>query len=73
MYVETSAIVAILIGEADGPELLSRIEAASAPTTSIVTKVEAALAIGRAMGDIETKRRDRRCISGSDGDTRGFR
>ena len=45
--------MAILIGEPDGPALLSRIEENSAPTTSIVTKVEAALAIGRAMGDIE--------------------
>ncbi len=51
MYVETSAIVAILIGEPDGPDLLSRIEASPAPATSIVSKVEAALAIGRAMGD----------------------
>lgn len=53
MYVETSAIVAILTGGPDGPELLSRIDESPSPTTSIVTKVEAALAIGRAMGDIE--------------------
>lgn len=53
MYVETSAIVAILIGEPDGAELLARIEASEAPFTSIVSKVEAALAIGKAMGDFD--------------------
>lgn len=53
MYVETSAIVAILIGEPDGSELLSRIEDSQTPTTSIVSKVEAALAIGRATGNLE--------------------
>lgn len=53
MYVETSAIVAILIGEPDGPEFLSRIEGSPAPFTSIVSKVEAALAIGKAMGNFE--------------------
>lgn len=54
MYVDASAIVAVLIGEADGSQLLARIEESRSPFTSIVTKVEAALAIGRAMGDVKT-------------------
>jgi ribonuclease VapC len=51
MYIETSAIVAILTEEPDAVELLSRLEASNAPFTSIVSKVEAALAIGKAMGN----------------------
>lgn len=51
MYVETSAIVAMLTGEADAPDLLARLEGSTQPFTSVVSKVEAALAIGKAMGD----------------------
>ena len=51
MYVDASAIVAILAGEPDGADLLASIHRSRAPFTSIVTKVEAALALGRAMGN----------------------
>lgn len=53
MYVETSAIVAILTDEPDASDLLARLEAASQPFTSVVSKVEAALAIGKAMRDLD--------------------
>ena len=52
MYVETSAIVAMLTGEADAADLLFRLEASTDPFTSIVSKVEAALVISKAMGDL---------------------
>lgn len=45
MYVDSSAIVAILLGEPDAPHLLAEITAAPAPFTSIVTKVESSLAL----------------------------
>lgn len=51
MYIETSAIVAILTGEVEAPELLLRLEGSGEPFTSVVTKVEAALVIGKAMSD----------------------
>lgn len=51
MYVETSAIVAMLTGEPDASDLLTRLERSPERFTSVVSKVEAALAIGKAIGD----------------------
>lgn len=47
MYVDSSAIVAIIIDEPDAPDLLKRLMAARDPFTSIVSKVEASLALNR--------------------------
>ena len=47
MYVDSSAIVAIILDEADAPDLLKRLVAARDPFTSIVSKVEASLALLR--------------------------
>jgi ribonuclease VapC len=51
MYVETSALVAILKEEPGTKDLVRRISVAQRPVTSVVSAVEAALAIGRAMND----------------------
>jgi ribonuclease VapC len=47
MYVDSSAIVAIVLDEPDAAELLKRLMAAPDPFTSIVSKVEASLALIR--------------------------
>lgn len=51
MLVETSAIVAILLEEPEAGDFLARLNAAERPATSIVNKIEAALAVGRAITD----------------------
>lgn len=51
MLVETSAIVAILLEEAEAGDFLARINATERPVTSVVNKIEAALAVGRAIDD----------------------
>lgn len=45
MYVDSSAIVAIALEEPDADELLEKLMRASDPFTSIVSKVEASLAL----------------------------
>jgi len=50
VYVDSSAIVAIILDEPDAVSLLKRLMAASNPFTSIVTKVEASLALTRIGG-----------------------
>ncbi len=51
MYVDSSAIVAILLDERDAPALLRRLMTAEDPFTSIVTKFEASLALTRIAGN----------------------
>jgi len=51
MYLDSSAVVAILLDEPDAHQLLSRIHAAGQTEISIVSKVEAALSIGRNIKD----------------------
>ena len=48
MFVDASAMVAMMIGEPDGPELLQKLEAASRRITSPVAVYELTVAIGRA-------------------------
>lgn len=50
VYVDSSAIVAIILGESDADELLKKLMAVPNPFTSIVTKVEASLALTRIGG-----------------------
>jgi ribonuclease VapC len=50
VYVDSSAIVAIILDDPDAAALLKRLMAASNPFTSIVTKVEASLALTRISG-----------------------
>jgi len=57
MYVDSSAILAILLEEPDAPELLKKLAEASDPFTSIVTKVEASLAFGRVRKDVSVAAR----------------
>ncbi|TAM98586.1 MAG: type II toxin-antitoxin system VapC family toxin [Rhizobiaceae bacterium] len=47
MYVDSSAIVAIILNEPDAEQLLRRLMKAREPFTSVVTKVEASLALRR--------------------------
>lgn len=53
MYVEPSAIVAVLKEEADASMYMSRIAVASAKVITVVGKVEAAVSLGRSMQDQE--------------------
>lgn len=47
MLVETSAIVAMMLEEADADELFERVRAAERPVTTLVNAFEAALSVGR--------------------------
>lgn len=51
MYVDTSAIVAILLDEPDAAALLEKLTRAPNRFTSIVSKVEASLALGKIGGE----------------------
>lgn len=51
MYVETSAIVAILLTEAESGELKKKLGSATSAVTSIVSQVESAISLGRELGD----------------------
>lgn len=51
MYVEPSALVAILLEEPDRDQLLAKLVQVERPVMSVVGKVEAALSLGRATGD----------------------
>jgi len=51
MHVDASAMVAMLMGEADRPALLDRLERASNRSTSAISVLEAIMAIGRETGD----------------------
>ncbi|MCV0397466.1 MAG: type II toxin-antitoxin system VapC family toxin [Rhizobiaceae bacterium] len=51
MLVETSAIVAIILEEPDALELAERLDAAERPVTTIVNAFEAALSVGRVIGN----------------------
>lgn len=53
MYVETSAIVAMVLAEPDHDDLLEKLLEAEQPVTSVVSKVEAALSVGREIKDYE--------------------
>ncbi|MDZ4373238.1 MAG: type II toxin-antitoxin system VapC family toxin [Phenylobacterium sp.] len=47
MFVDASALVAILVGEPDAPALLGKLEAASSRITSSIAVYEAVLAVSR--------------------------
>lgn len=51
MYVDASALVAILLNEPDRDALLDRIALDAAPVTSVVSLYEAMAAVGRETGD----------------------
>jgi ribonuclease VapC len=51
MLVETSAIVALILEEADADTLLEKVDAADKPVTTVVNAFEAALSVGRALED----------------------
>jgi ribonuclease VapC len=51
MFVETSALVAILLQEPEKDDFLHRIETAGIRKTSVVNAFEAALAVGRVIED----------------------
>ena len=51
MLVETSVLEAILLEEPDGRELLSRINAAERPVTSVLNAVETAISVGGRIKD----------------------
>ncbi len=51
MWVETSAIVAIVLGEDDAPRLISTVSLHERPETSVVNAFEATLAVGKSIGD----------------------
>ncbi|MFU0503042.1 type II toxin-antitoxin system VapC family toxin [Pseudaminobacter sp. NGMCC 1.201702] len=51
MYLDSSAVVAILLDEPEAHQLLSRLYAAGRTEISVVNKVEAALSIGRIIKD----------------------
>jgi ribonuclease VapC len=53
MLIETSAIVAILLNEPEHESFLAEIVADPEPTTSIVNVVEAALGVGKEIGNYE--------------------
>lgn len=53
MFIETSAIVAILLGEDEGPSLLERIDRDLQPTTSVVNAFEAILGVGKQIRNYE--------------------
>lgn len=53
MFIETSAIVAILLEEPDAPHLLEQIESGHAPTTSVVNAVEATISVGKQIRNYE--------------------
>lgn len=53
MFIETSAIVAILLDEPEGPQFVSRIDDDPLPTTSVVNAVEATLGVGRQIRNYE--------------------
>ena len=59
MFVDTSAIVAIVTGEPEAAALSDAIETASGPMTSAIAVFEAALAISRKrQGGVEVAERD---------------
>ena len=59
MFVDASAIVAILTGESEADAMLDAVEAASAPITSAVAIYEAVLAVSRKkQGQLSQARRD---------------
>ena len=49
--VETSAVVAVLLEEPEGPSLLAQMNNAERPVMTVVGAVEAALSVGRAIKD----------------------
>jgi len=51
MLVETSAIVAMVLEEADAEVLLERVDAAEKPVTTVVNAFEAVLSVGRKLED----------------------
>jgi ribonuclease VapC len=51
MHVDASAMVAMLVGEADRLELLDRLERAANRSTSVVSVLETIMAISRETGD----------------------
>lgn len=65
MLVETSTIVAIGFEEDGAAELMARIRDAERPFTTVVNRVEAALAIGRELVDRETAAMVWRCSTGA--------
>lgn len=56
MFVETSAIVAILRDEPDKLELLARIHSAPRRVTSCINAIEAGIVLARTMGDADAAR-----------------
>lgn len=59
IFVDASALVAIICGEADAPELVARLEAGREASTSPIAVYEAVLAIRRVMrGTLEEARQD---------------
>ncbi len=53
MFIETSAIVAILLDEPEGPHLLSRMDQDPLPMTTVVNAVEATIAVGKQIRNYE--------------------
>lgn len=51
MYVEPSALVAILLEEPDGDQLLAKLVQAEHPIISVIGKVEATLSVGKSIRD----------------------
>jgi len=56
MYVDPSAILAILLEEGDASDLRQRLAASPNPVMSVVGKVEAALSLGQKLQDYEASR-----------------
>lgn len=54
MFVESSALVAILLEEPERKDFLRRLEARDRRVTSVVNAFEATLAVGRAINDYRT-------------------
>lgn len=51
MYVEPSALVAVLLEEPDRDLLLAKLVHAEHPVISVIGKVEATLSVGKSLGD----------------------
>ncbi len=56
MYVDPSAVLAILLEEDDASDLMQRLAASLNPIMSIVGKVEAALSLGQKLQDYDAAR-----------------
>lgn len=47
MFIDSSALVSIIVDEPDSDELVARLARSRSPVTSAVTQVEAAISVGR--------------------------